>query len=60
MIFKEADLLVNAVTCKPEEFDSVWKKYTREILNNGGKQIIDEQCAAYQEGAYRGIYPIGK
>ena len=60
VISKEADLLVNAVTCKPEEFDSVWEKYTQEILNNGGQQIIDEQRAAYQEGAYRGSYPMGK
>ena len=55
---KEADLLVNAVTCPADQFDAVWEKYTQEILNNGGQQIIDEQRAAYQEGAYRGIYPM--
>lgn len=58
VISKEADLLVNAVTCKTEEFDAVWDKYVQEILNNGGQQIIDEQRQAYQEGAYRGIYPM--
>lgn len=58
VISKEADLLVNAVTCKTEDFDAVWDKYVQEILNNGGQQIIDEQRAAYQEGAYRGFYPM--
>ena len=60
VISKEADLLVNAVTCAEADFDAVWEKYTQEILNNGGQQIIDEQRAAYQEGAYRGSYPMGK
>ena len=60
VISKEADLLVNAVTCAEADFDAVWEKYTQEILNNGGQQIIDEQRAAYQEGAYRGTYPMGK
>ena len=58
VISKEADLLVNAVTCKTDDFDAVWDKYVQEILNNGGQQIIDEQRAAYQEGAYRGFYPM--
>ena len=60
VLSKEADLLVNAVTCKTEDFDAVWEQYTQEILNNGGQEIIDEQRAAYQEGAYRGTYPMGK
>ncbi len=57
---KEGELLVQAVTCAPEDFDSVWDTYVNEILTNGGQQIIDEQRAAYAEGAYRGFYPMAE
>jgi len=57
VISKEAELLVQTVTCKPEEFDAKWDEYTKAILDVGGQQIIDDQRAAYQEGAYRGFYP---
>lgn len=60
VISKEAELLVQCVTCKPENFDSVFEQYTQAILDQGGQQIIDEQRAAYQEGAFRGTYPMGK
>lgn len=60
VISKEADLLVQAVTCTPDRFDAVWEKYVNEILQSGGQEIIDEQRAAYQEGAYRGFYPMEK
>jgi len=29
-----------------------------DYLASGGQDIIDEQRAAYQEGAYRGFYPM--
>lgn len=58
VISKEAELQVQVVTCKPEEFDAKWEEYTNAILKDGGQQIIDEQRAAYQEGAYRGFYPM--
>ena len=58
VISKEAELLVQVVTCKPEEFDAKWDEYTKAILDVGGQQIIDEQREAYQEGAYRGFYPM--
>ena len=57
VISKEAELLVNAVTCAPDQFDAVWEEYTNAILTSGGQEIIDQQRAAYQEGAYRGSYP---
>ena len=57
---KEAELLVHAVTCKSEDFDAVWDEYLNALLASGGQQIIDEQRAAYQEGAYRGFYPMAK
>lgn len=57
VISKEAELLVNAVTCAPDQFDAVWEEYTNAILTSGGQEIIDQQRSAYQEGAYRGSYP---
>ena len=55
---KEAELLVQSVTCKPEKFDEVWDEYLNALLSSGGQKIIDEQREAYQEGAYRGFYPM--
>lgn len=55
---KEAELLVQSVTCKPENFDAVWDEYLNALLSSGGQKIIDEQREAYQEGAYRGFYPM--
>lgn len=60
IISKEAELLVQVVTCKPEDFDATWDKYTNEILSAGGQQIIDEQRQAYKDGAYRGFYPMAQ
>lgn len=60
IVSKEAELLVQVVTCKPEDFDATWDKYINEILSAGGQQIIDEQREAYQEGAYRGFYPMAQ
>ncbi|MBQ3762563.1 MAG: extracellular solute-binding protein [Clostridia bacterium] len=55
---KEGELLVQAVTCAPDAFDTVWDEYVNAILTSGGQQIIDEQREAYAEGAYRGFYPM--
>ena len=60
IISKEAELLVQVVTCKPEDFDATWDKYINEILSAGGQQIIDEQRQAYKDGAYRGFYPMAQ
>ena len=54
---KEAEFVVQVVTCKAEDFDKVYDEYIQAILDVGGQQIIDEQRQAYQEGAYRGFYP---
>ena len=58
VISKEAELLVQSVTCSPESFDQVWDKYLNELLASGGQQIIDEQREAYKAGEYRGQYPM--
>lgn len=42
-------LLANAVTCKPEEFDSVWDLYFGDYMNSGGKAIIEEREAKYKQ-----------
>ncbi len=58
VLSKEAELLVQSVTCSPDKFDAVWDEYLNALLSSGGQQIIDEQRAAYKEGAYRGFYPM--
>ncbi len=60
VISKEAELLVQAVTCATDKFDKVWDEYLNALLASGGQQIIDEQRAAYKAGAYRGFYPMAK
>lgn len=42
-------LLANAITCKPEEFDSVWELYYNDYMNSGGKAIIEEREAKYNQ-----------
>lgn len=60
VISKEGELLVQSVTCKPKNFDSVWDEYVNALLAFGGQKIIDEQREVYQEGAYRGFYPMAE
>lgn len=60
VLSKEAELLVQSVTCAPEKFDEVFDQYAQAILDVGGQQIIDEQREAYQEGAFRGAYPYAE
>lgn len=57
VLSKEAELLVQSVTCTPDMFDSIWEEYTDALLTSGGQQIIDEQHEAYLAGAFRGHYP---
>lgn len=54
---KLSELLANALTCAPENFDTVYDNGVAEILNNGGAEVVAEKLAAYQNGAYRGDYP---
>lgn len=42
-------LLANAVTCKPEEFDSVWELYYNDYLNAGGRAIQEERKAKFEQ-----------
>lgn len=42
-------LFAHAVTCKPEEFESVWNLYFEEYLNSGGRAIQEERKAKYEE-----------
>lgn len=39
IVSKEAELLVQVVTCKPEDFDATWDKYTNEILSAGVSRL---------------------
>lgn len=60
VVSKEAELLVQSVTCAEDKFDEVWDEYVNALLAAGGQQIIDEQREAYQNEEYRGFYPMAK
>ncbi len=54
---KLSELIANAVTCKPEEFDAVYDRCIQSMLDVGGAEIVAEKLAAYQAGEYRGDFP---
>ncbi|MGE5599535.1 MAG: sugar ABC transporter substrate-binding protein, partial [Bacteroidota bacterium] len=43
---KRDNLFVQAIVCKPEDFDKVWEAGFKDYLNSGGQAIIDERRAA--------------
>lgn len=46
---KEKELYAKCITCKPADFDSMWDTMTKEYLQAGGQQIIDERKALWDE-----------
>lgn len=44
---KGNELFVKSVTCKPEEFDTVYDSLLAEYLEIGGQEIIDEKVAIW-------------
>lgn len=46
---KRDNFLVQAVSCKPEQFDAVFDAGMQDYLNSGGQAIIDERAAKYAE-----------
>lgn len=38
------------VMCKPEEFDALYEKYTKEYMEAGYAEIIEQRKAAYEAG----------
>lgn len=47
LIDKGNELMANAVTCSPEEFDKVWEAGTQDWLASGAQEIINERAAKY-------------
>jgi putative aldouronate transport system substrate-binding protein len=41
-----AQVFVSAISCKPEEFDSVYDSLVKKYMEAGGQQIVDEKLAA--------------
>lgn len=58
VLAKQAELLTNALTCDPAEFDAVYDRCVQAILDVGGQQIVDERKAAYEAGLIRGDFPM--
>ncbi|MGE5605123.1 MAG: sugar ABC transporter substrate-binding protein, partial [Bacteroidota bacterium] len=46
---KRDNLLVQAIVCKPEDFDKVWNQGFQDYLSSGGQAIIDERRAKYDQ-----------
>jgi len=46
---KRDNMLVQAVTAKPEKFDSIFDGGMKDYLASGGQAIIDERAAAYDK-----------
>lgn len=42
-------LLANVINCKPDEFDSTWELYFGDYMSSGGKAIIEERKAKYEQ-----------
>lgn len=38
------------VMCKPEEFDALYEKYTKEYMDAGYAEVIEQRKAAYEAG----------
>lgn len=46
---KEKELYAKCITCKPADFDSMWETMTKEYLQAGGQQTIDDRKALWAE-----------
>jgi len=45
----EQEMLTKIVTAKPEQFDQVYDAQVEEFMAMGGKAVMDEKMAAYEE-----------
>jgi putative aldouronate transport system substrate-binding protein len=45
---KSNEIYTQAIMARPQDFDSVWDRLTREFLVIGGQEVIDERTAAYR------------
>ncbi len=57
VLSKQAELLVNTMTCAPADFDKTFDACIQAILDVGGQEIINERRAAFQAGQIRGEFP---
>lgn len=46
------EFYVDLVTCKPEEFDAKYEEYSKEYLDNGFQEILDEKKSLIDSGDY--------
>jgi len=45
---KSNEVYTQAIMAKPQDFDAVWDRLTKEYLTIGGQEVINERTAAYQ------------
>lgn len=46
---KDVEIFTKALTCKPEEFNSVYDKLVDEYMQMGGKEVMDDKIAYYRK-----------
>jgi putative aldouronate transport system substrate-binding protein len=46
---KGKTLMAEAITCAPEDFDSIWEAAIQDWLASGAQEVIDERAVAYDE-----------
>lgn len=49
LIDKDKTIMAEAITCKPDNFDSVWDKGVQDWKDSGAQAIIDERAEKYFE-----------
>lgn len=49
LIDKDKTIMAEAITCKPEDFDSVWDADIKDWLESGAQAVVDERAAKYFE-----------
>lgn len=44
---KGYEVYARCLTCKPEEFDTVWDQQYQEFLKTGGQEVLDQRASAW-------------
>ena len=56
-MLKQNELIAQAISCDPAEFDTVWDTYIKAINDAGAQKVIEAYRQAYKDGNFRGTCP---
>jgi putative aldouronate transport system substrate-binding protein len=57
VMLKQNELIAQAISCDPAEFDTVWDTYIKAINDAGAQKVIEAYRQAYKDGNWRGSFP---